>query len=352
MILLFIITFIASVLFVYFIRRILIHADITDKPIVTEHKHKTGTPTMGGIGLLIALLFVTAIYFKHSNIVVLCLVMLMGGIVGLFDDFMGLRVQEVQKIVENIYTAPVKIGQLTLKIGEQARVATDKAKAEVDNLVKEKKMKIVGETPIKVELGEQNKIISQILIGLLLVATGSIKIIFGMDLWILAIILSIIAIIGVVNSINLIDGMDGLAAGILFIASTSCAIFIYLNQNYTNTFPFIILAALSLGFLIFNKYPAKIFMGDTGSVALGAGFATAVLLADIIPFGIISIIVPIVSVIISLMHRAHIFRLPVEPLHHTLHHRGMSEKKIIFLYWGLTFLACLISLLAYKFIIM
>ena len=86
-------------------------------------------------------------------------------------------------------------------------------------------------------------------------------------------------------------------------------------------------------------------MGDTGSFALGAGYATAVLITDIPYFGVLALAVPIMSVIISLIHRAKIIRLPVEPLHHTLHHNGLSEQKIVFSYWLLTVFFCVAGIL-------
>jgi len=60
----------------------------------------------------------------------------------------------------------------------------------------------------------------------------------------------------------------------------------------------------------------------------------------------LSLAVPIVSVIVSLVHRANIIHLPVEPLHHTLNYKGMSEKKVIISYWFLTAVVCIIGLLA------
>ena len=114
--------------------------------------------------------------------------------------------------------------------------------------------------------------------------------------------------------------------------------------------PFVILAGLFLGFLVFNKYPASIFMGDTGSFVLGTGYAAAVLLSDMPYFGVLALGVPILSVIVSLLHRAHIIKLPVEPLHHTLNHYGMSEVKIILTYWGTTVLLCAVGILAKMYI--
>jgi len=90
-------------------------------------------------------------------------------------------------------------------------------------------------------------------------------------------------------------------------------------------------------------------MGDTGSHALGAGYATAVILGDIVFFGVIALTIPIVSVIISLLHRANIIKLPVEPLHHTLQYKGLSEQKIVFIYWMFTFFISLAAIYFYYF---
>lgn len=344
LIVIFLITFFASLAFVYLIKNILIKANITDNPIVTEHKFKAGTPTMGGLGLLFALLFTFSLFFRHEYITPFSLLVLAAGLTGLLDDLIGLKVKEVQKIIKNISNESVKIGQLVLKPDEEARAATPKAKEEMISYISEGKLEIVGENPIKTEIDEKLKIIVQCLIGVFAVLTFSVSTFLSYDIGLFIIPVIIIAILGAINAVNLIDGMDGLASGILFIASISCIIFLYINNNIDKAAPFVILAALTLGFLFFNHYPAKIFMGDTGSFALGGGFAMAVLIADIPIFGVIALIVPIVSVIISLMHRANIFHLPVEPLHHSLNHWGMSEKKIVYSYWFLTLLSCIIAL--------
>jgi phospho-N-acetylmuramoyl-pentapeptide-transferase len=148
--------------------------------------------------------------------------------------------------------------------------------------------------------------------------------------------------------VNLIDGMDGLAAGVVGIASTFCAFFALINNNFTAAVPFIAIAGVSFGFLVFNRYPASIFMGDTGSFALGAGYITAGFLGDIIYFALIALAIPIISVMVSLIHRAHIIKLPVEPLHHTLHYKGLSEKKIVVIYWTMTLLICIAAIYIYQ----
>ncbi len=343
------ISFLTALFFTLFIKKILKDARISDNPIVTEHRHKTGTPTMGGLAILMGVAFMACIYFENFYVTITTLIMFAAGLVGLLDDLLGLKVKEVQKIVRNISNQPIKIGKLTLQMGEEARVATVKAKKDLENLLIGKKVELIGETPIKSEVKEREKIIAQFIIALFLVVTTTVGTIGGFDLGILAIPVIIVGIIGAINAVNLIDGMDGLAAGIMAIASLSTALYLHFNGDFNASLPFLILSGLSLGFLVFNRYPASIFMGDTGSFALGAGYATAVLLTDTVYFGVIALIIPILSVVVSLLHRSHILKLPVEPLHHTLHYKGLSEKKIVLLYWGLTLFICILALFLFQY---
>lgn len=347
---LFLITFFASVFFTWYIRRILIKARIADSPIVSEHRHKKGTPTMGGIAFLFTILLITSIFYSNTEILITSFIMLAAGIVGLVDDLIGLKIKEIQKIVVNISKKAITLGRLQVAPDEEVRVATPKAKQEVDNLIKEGKVKIIGEVPIKTEPDESEKIICQIVIGILLGLTGSITVLGGFELGLLMFPIVIIAILGAINSVNLIDGMDGLAAGIIAIASGFCALYGFMLGKFAIMSPFLVLLALCLGFLVFNKHPASIFMGDTGSFILGAGYAVAVLITDIPYYGVLALGVPIISVIISLLHRAHVIKLPVEPLHHTLNHMGWSEVRIVGTYWGATFLLCIVGILVRFFV--
>jgi len=238
---------------------------------------------------------------------------------------------------------------LTLKHGENARVTTPKAKKDLEILLKNDLVEIIGEAPIKSEVKENEKIASQILVSLFLIASGAVGAsVLGFNLGILVIPVIIFGIVGSINSVNLIDGMDGLAAGILGIASIASAIFAISNNNLEGAIPFIVIAGACFGFLVYNRYPASIFMGDTGSFALGAGYITAAFLGDIIYFALIVLAVPIISVVVSLLHRAHVIKLPVEPLHHTLHYKGLSEKKIVLIYWGSTIIVSVAALYIYS----
>jgi phospho-N-acetylmuramoyl-pentapeptide-transferase len=345
MTLLFLSTFLATIFFTFFVRKILRGADITDSPIVTEHRHKAGTPTMGGMAMLLGILLAAAVFSTQKNLVLTVIIMICSGLVGLLDDLLGLKVKELQKVVRNIGHHPVEIGRLTLKPKEEARVTTEKAKNDLKNLLEEEKVEVIGKVPIKSEVTERDKIIAQIVVALFLVATGAVSSgVLGFELGILIIPVLIFGVIGSINSVNLIDGMDGLAAGILVIASASCAIFAFNIGNSSGALPFVALTGISLGFLVFNRYPASIFMGDTGSFALGAGYITAGFLGDVIYFAVLALSIPIISVVISLLHRAHIIKLPVEPLHHTLHYKGFSEKKIVAIYWSVTFLICFVAI--------
>lgn len=345
-IIVFILTFVSTIIATFFVRKTLLSADVSDSPIVSEHRHKAGTPTMGGLAFLFVLTFIISIYYNNTVILIISFIMLTGGLMGLIDDLLGLKVKEYQKVVRNITDSPVPIGLLNLGPGEEARVTTDEAKQQVGGLVEAGKLELITEIPIKFEPSESAKIVVQLLPGLFLALTGVITTCGGFTLGLLAYPISIIALLGSINAINLIDGMDGLAAGIVAIASVSCCIYGFISGDLTKMTPFAILAAICIGFLVFNKHPASIFMGDTGSFVLGAGYAAAVLLCDIPYFGVLALAVPIGSTIISLMHRANIINLPVEPLHHTLNYHGMSETKIVYSYWGLTAVACIIGLIA------
>jgi phospho-N-acetylmuramoyl-pentapeptide-transferase len=348
-IIIFLLTFIATALFTLFVKKMLKYADVKDNPIVTEHSHKAGTPTMGGLAILMGVLLLACIFYSDKNLVLTVIIMMTAGIVGLMDDLIGLKTKEIQKVIRNISPNEVEIGRLTLKTGENARVTTPKAKKDLENLLKNNLVEITGEAPIKSEIKENEKIFAQILVSLFLIASGAVGAsILGFNIGLLIIPVVIFGIVGSINSVNLIDGMDGLAAGIIAIASIASAIFVISTGNPDGSLPFIVIAGACFGFLVYNKYPASIFMGDTGSFALGAGYITAAFLGNIILFAVIALAIPIISVIVSLLHRAHIIKLPVEPLHHTLNYKGLSEKKIIAIYWGATILVCAATLFSYR----
>ncbi|MBR2557784.1 MAG: phospho-N-acetylmuramoyl-pentapeptide-transferase, partial [Methanobrevibacter sp.] len=124
MLILFLITLFASIFFTWYVKRILLKAKIADSPIVSEHRHKKGTPTMGGIAFLFTISLIISLYYKDTPILLVSFIMIAGGIVGLVDDLIGLKIKEIQKIVVNISNEVITLGRLDVKPNEEVRVAT------------------------------------------------------------------------------------------------------------------------------------------------------------------------------------------------------------------------------------
>jgi len=148
---------------------------------------------------------------------------------------------------------------------------------------------------------------------------------------------AVFMIVGSSNALNLTDGLDGLAAGCSFFAFLACAI-ISQFSGYTDLAIISMAAsAACLGFFYFNKNPAKIFMGDTGSLALGGLLASIAIMGKfelwLIPIGIIFI-----SETLSVMLQVASFKLTgkrifkMSPIHHHFELSGWHEKKIVFVF--------------------
>jgi len=157
--------------------------------------------------------------------------------------------------------------------------------------------------------------------------------------------------LGTVNGANLTDGLDGLNAGVTLLI---VAFFLFAAlASYSPTLPIAGAAVGSLlGFLLFNAYPAKVFMGDTGSLALGAFVAgLAILLGMPLWLGIVAIIyvIEVLSVILQvgyfkLTKGKRIFKMT--PIHHSFELSGWSETKIVAFFYVTTTIAGLIGYLA------
>ena len=155
------------------------------------------------------------------------------------------------------------------------------------------------------------------------------------------------------NAVNLTDGLDGLAAGLSFIALTTFGIITlyttWLDGNVSLAIFLFILAGSVLGFLYYNSNPAKIFMGDTGSLALGAVLgATAIvtrheLLLALI--GIVFVIETLTCVIQRIYYKFTRKRLFImTPIHHAFEKKGWKEENIVRLFWIIGLIASMISL--------
>ena len=155
-------------------------------------------------------------------------------------------------------------------------------------------------------------------------------------------------ILGTVNCTNLTDGIDGLAAGVCAVIFAAYALFAAAEENVAGALLACLFLGCALSFLFFNRHPAKIFMGDTGSLFLGAGVVSVPLLLKnhLLPLlcGII-FVVEGCSVILQVVYykATHKRLFLMAPLHHHLEKCGWSENKIVLLFSGATLLACLVA---------
>lgn len=158
--------------------------------------------------------------------------------------------------------------------------------------------------------------------------------------------------VGASNALNLTDGLDGLAASSSVVAFLSCAIICFLNNNIDLAIIAISASCACLGFLYFNKKPAKIFMGDTGSLALGGLLATIAIMGKfelwLVPIAIVFIMETLsvmIQVISFKLTGKRVFKM--SPIHHHFELSGWSENKIVFVFTLITFIFSFITVLIY-----
>lgn len=276
-----------------------------------SHMTKSGTPTMGGLMIVISIivtLFIINLVYSDISLNVefwlLTLVLVGFGLLGFLDDFIiigfkrNLGLTSLQKLIGQIV-----ISVIFYVVMKQYNLGTA--------------ISIPG-TDIEWELG-----------------------------WFYA-ILVIVMLVGASNAVNLTDGLDGLLAGTASVAFGTFAFIIATVQTDSTilvTFSLAIVGAL-LGFLVFNAHPAKIFMGDTGSLALGAVIAAVAILSHLEILLIIIggvFVIETLSVILQVISfkstGKRIFRM--SPIHHHFELGGWSEWRVVLTFWfaGIVFAA-------------
>ncbi len=295
-----------------------------------SHHVKAGTPTMGGVLILSSFMVSMIIWGDWRNIylwIVLFTALSFGGI-GFIDDYLKLKHQSS------------------------------------DGLSSRKKILLQSISAIFIAsmlIYNANPIDTQLLIPFFKNA--------GIELGVLGFfILSYFVIVGSSNAVNLTDGLDGLAVMPVILISGALAIFAYIggNYNFSNylNMPFmpgtgelfVVCAALigaGFGFLWFNTYPAEIFMGDVGSLSLGAILAVvAIIVRQEILFFLMGgvFVAETLSVILQVSYykRTQKRLFLMAPLHHHFEKMGLSEPKIIVRFWMVTLILILISLASIK----
>lgn len=277
-----------------------------------SHRIKNGTPTMGGLFMLLAAVLVV-IFNKMIDPAVLWLLFLtLGhGFLGFLDDFI-----KAEKERNLGLTAKQKmLGQIILAVLFCWGV--------VDTL----------HLPYSIAIPFTQIDIS---IGLLYYP------------------FVVLVIVGASNAVNLTDGLDGLASGCCVIAFSAYAVYCYMTGFNDLGYFIIILAGACIGFLFFNYHPAKIFMGDTGSLALGGAIAgisvmtrTELLLIFLGMIFVLEALSVIIQVASFQLTGKRVFKM--SPLHHHFELSGWSEVHVVWAFWIFEgFAACLSLLLAIR----
>ena len=282
-----------------------------------SHLKKQGTPTMGGIIIIITMaLVVIGTYIYLSNIgetdiahrLLPILLLTIGfGLIGFIDDFKKL----VLKNTEGLKPSYKMIGLLIISV------------AYVIYLVYGLKIETQTYIPI-------------------------IKTYIDMPIFIY-IPFAIIVILGATNAVNLTDGIDGLSSSVCAIIITCLAIIgISLQLYEVSIFASIVIGAV-LGFLMFNIHPAKVFMGDTGSLMLGGVISGLALYLEMPLLLLIIALIPVLETI-SVMIQVVYFKktgkrfFKMAPLHHHFELSGWKENKVVVVFSIVTLLLCIIGL--------
>ncbi|MDY3990380.1 MAG: phospho-N-acetylmuramoyl-pentapeptide-transferase [Lachnospiraceae bacterium] len=292
-----------------------LHASQTEREYLKTHVAKNGTPTMGGI-MILAGLFVGAVISaaKYPKVLPVLVLAIGFGLIGFLDDFL--------------------------------KVALHRS----DGLLAWQKMllQIVVTTIFAVWLIKFTDVDLQIMIPF---ATQKLVTI---PEW-LAVVILYFAVLGTVNGTNFTDGLDGLASSVTIVV----AVFFLLASKILVGDIEPVCAAMAgalCGFLVYNHYPAKVFMGDTGSLALGGFVAGAAYLLHMPLFILIAGFIYVIEVLSVILQVAS-FRIShgkkrlfkMAPIHHHFEKSGYSEKQIVTAFTLITVLCCIIGILAILF---
>jgi phospho-N-acetylmuramoyl-pentapeptide-transferase len=367
-------------------------------------QQKKGTPTMGGIIILVSILIPTLLFANldkvYIRLMVLCTVWL--GIIGFLDDLFKIRARKaavskgeaykkkdsdglagISKVIgqvglgaiigltlyfSNAVTVEREIfstGNATLQRGESlakdSNIVIRKLDGEYKRFVKVK-------TPITTIPFVKNHEFNY---SRLITWMGA-----GAEkyTWIIYVLIVIFIVTAVSNGANLTDGLDGMAAGVSAIIGAGIGVFVYISGNYVFADYFDVmyipnLGELSvfvgafvgacIGFLWYNAYPAQVFMGDTGSLALGGIIASLAFIVRkelLIPIFCGIFLVENLSVIIQVGYFKYTKKkfgegrriFLMSPLHHHYQKKGFHENKIAFRFWVITILLVVASLVTLK----
>lgn len=279
---------------------------------MASHKVKNGTPTMGGLIILMSIVGTTAVYIRqYPNCIAVLFVTLGFGIIGFLDDYIKVVLRRSQGL------------SVLQKLSAQIVVTAVFAYYMINNSgrnIQYLKVPFLHGYEVVLPMG-------------------------------LAVVLLFVTVIGTVNGVNFTDGLDGLAASVTILVAVFFAVVSIGTRSGIEPITCATAGSL-LGFLLFNVYPAKVFMGDTGSLALG-GFVAATAYVLQMPVFILLVgmvyFVEVLSVILQVTYfkvtkGARIFKMA--PIHHHFELCGWSETRVVAVFSVVTAILCLVGLAA------
>lgn len=278
----------------------------TEREELESHQVKNGTPSMGGIMFLVAIIVVSAFYIKDYPMVLpIALTTLLFGLIGFIDDYL----KTIKRKSDGLLAWQKFLLQLVVTTGLC--------------------LYLIFFTDDKLTL--------------LIPFSGT-----YVDIGWLSVPLLYFAVLGTVNGVNFTDGLDGLASSVTIVVA---GFFTFASLYFAGGIEPVTSAVIGglMGFLVYNVYPAKIFMGDTGSLALG-GFVAATAYVLHMPIFIIIVgliyLVEVLSVIIQvgyfkITHGKRVFRMA--PIHHHFELGGWSETKVVCVFTIVTIILCTVG---------
>ncbi len=277
---------------------------------VQSHLKKAGTPTMGGVMFLVSTVITALFYVKDYPKIIPVLFLTLGfGLIGFLDDYLKVVLRRSDGLLawQKLLLQVIVTGIFTFYILNYTDISLT--------------MRIPFWSGHYLDLG-----------------------------W-LTVPLLFFAVIGTVNGVNFTDGVDGLASSVTLIVAVFFTVVSIGLKSGIEPFTCAVVGGL-MGFLLYNVYPAKVFMGDTGSLALG-GFVAGCAYMMQMPLFILIVgliyLVEVLSVMIQVTyfkatHGKRIFRMT--PIHHHFELGGWSETRVVAVFSIITAIMCLIGLLA------
>jgi phospho-N-acetylmuramoyl-pentapeptide-transferase len=345
---------------------------------------KRGTPTMGGLIILAAILIPTLLFAKLDNVYVLLMIFstIWLGLIGFLDDYIKIYKKDKAGLAGKFKV----IGQVGLGV-----IVALVLHFNEDVVVREQyKINTINEAPADVEVKNINgqlmyfKDVKSSTTTLPFIKTHEVdysKFLFWMSdskankwAWVVFMIIAVLVITAVSNGANLTDGIDGLAAGSSAIIGITLAVLAFISGNlifsdYLNIMfipnqgELVIFAAAftgaCIGFLWYNSFPAQVFMGDTGSLALGGIIAVLALMIRkelVLPILCGIFLIENLSVMIQVSYFKYtkkkygegkrIFKM--SPLHHHYQKLGYAEPKIVTRFWIVGIMLAIFTIITFK----